>query len=106
MIKKKPEWADRIRIARESKGITQRKLMDKLGINQATIVYYETGRREPRISYLLDIMNLSGVTGKWSETGPGSNPNTCFRLYCPGASILHPGISRQVKACGRNTKSM
>jgi len=33
-----------------------RQLMEKFGINQATIVYYETGRREPKISYLLDLI--------------------------------------------------
>ena len=42
-----------------------------MGSNQTTIVYYETGRREPRISYLIDLMKLTGVTGEWLLTGKG-----------------------------------
>ena len=71
MLKKRPEWANRIRIAREDKRITQRDLVEKLGSNQTTIVYYETGRREPRIGYLLDLMKLTGVTGEWLLSGKG-----------------------------------
>jgi transcriptional regulator with XRE-family HTH domain len=71
MMKKRPDWADRIRMAREDKRITQRVLVEKLGSNQTTIVYYETGRREPRISYLIDLMKLTGVTGEWLLTGKG-----------------------------------
>ena len=71
MLKKRPEWANRIRIAREDKRITQRDLVEKLGSNQTTIVYYETGRREPRIGYLLDLMKLTGVSGEWLLTGKG-----------------------------------
>jgi transcriptional regulator with XRE-family HTH domain len=71
MMKKRPDWADRIRMAREDKRITQRELVEKLGSNQTTIVYYETGRREPRISYLIDLMKITGVTGEWLLTGKG-----------------------------------
>ena len=46
-------------------------LVKKFGINQATIVYYETGRREPGISYLMDLMKLTGVTGEWLLSGKG-----------------------------------
>ena len=71
MLKKRPGWAERIRIAREKKRITQRELVEKIGSNQATIVYYETGRREPRVGYLLDLMKITGVTGEWLLTGKG-----------------------------------
>ena len=71
MLKKRPAWAERIRLAREKIGISQRKLNEKFGINQATIVYYETGRREPRIGYLMDLMDLTGVTGEWLLSGKG-----------------------------------
>ena len=71
MLKKRPGWAERIRMAREDKRITQRELVEKIGSNQATIVYYETGRREPRVGYLLDLMKITGVTGEWLLTGKG-----------------------------------
>ena len=71
MLKKRPAWAERIRLAREKLKISQRKLTEKFGINQATIVYYETGRREPRIGYLMDLMDLTGVTGEWLLSGKG-----------------------------------
>jgi transcriptional regulator with XRE-family HTH domain len=45
--------------------------MEKFGINQATIVYYETGRREPRVGYLIDLIKETGVDGGWLLTGKG-----------------------------------
>ncbi|MGD2091633.1 MAG: helix-turn-helix transcriptional regulator [Candidatus Aminicenantes bacterium] len=36
--------------------MTQRELVKKFGTNQTTIVYYETGRREPKIGYLMDLI--------------------------------------------------
>ena len=71
MLKKRPDWAARIRHAREKKGISQRELVKRFGYNQTTIVYYETGRREPRIGYLLNLMKITGVSGEWLLTGKG-----------------------------------
>jgi transcriptional regulator with XRE-family HTH domain len=71
MYQKRPDWADRIRRAREEKGITQRDLVKKFKSNQTTIVYYETGKRQPRIGYLLALMDETGVTGEWLLTGKG-----------------------------------
>jgi transcriptional regulator with XRE-family HTH domain len=71
MLGKRPDWAERIRKAREKKGITQRELVKRFGSNQTTIVYYETGKREPRIGYLMDLIKETGVTGEWLLTGKG-----------------------------------
>ena len=71
MLNKRPDWAERLRQAREKKGITQRQLVERFGSNQTTIVYYETGRREPRIGYLMDLIKETGVTGEWLLTGKG-----------------------------------
>ena len=71
MLKKRPEWANRIRQAREKKRITQRELVKKFGTNQTTIVYYETGRREPKIGYLMDLIKATGVSPEWLLTGKG-----------------------------------
>jgi transcriptional regulator with XRE-family HTH domain len=43
----------------------------RFGYNQTTIVYYETGRREPKIGYLMDLIKETGVTGEWLLTGKG-----------------------------------
>ena len=56
MLRKRPDWAERIRKAREKKRITQREMVKKYGVNQTTIVYYESGRREPKIGYLMDLI--------------------------------------------------
>jgi transcriptional regulator with XRE-family HTH domain len=71
MSEKRPAWALRIKEAREKKGITQRELVKKFGTNQTTIVYYETGRREPKIGYLMDLIRETGVDGDWLLTGKG-----------------------------------
>jgi len=63
MIKKRPEWSQRIREARENKKLSQRELVKRLKSNQTTIVYYETGYREPRISYLMGLIREAGVDG-------------------------------------------
>jgi transcriptional regulator with XRE-family HTH domain len=43
----------------------------KFGTNQTTIVYYETGRREPKIGYLMNLLKATGVSGEWLLTGKG-----------------------------------
>ncbi len=71
MIKKRPDWAQRIKQARENKGLSQRDLVQKFKSNQTTIVYYELGEREPRISYLMALIGETGVDGDWLLTGKG-----------------------------------
>jgi transcriptional regulator with XRE-family HTH domain len=56
MIKKRPDWAQRLRDARENKNLSQREVVKRLKSNQTTIVYYETGNREPRIGYLMGLI--------------------------------------------------
>ena len=48
MMKKRPDWAYRIKKARKDKKITQREMVKKLEMYQTTLVTYETGRKEPR----------------------------------------------------------
>ena len=71
MPEKRPDWAQRIKEARENKGISQRELVNRLGMNQTTLVHYETGKREPRIGYLFGLIRETGVDGEWLLTGKG-----------------------------------
>jgi transcriptional regulator with XRE-family HTH domain len=71
MLEKRPTWAQRITEARGKKGISQRELVNKLGVYQTTIVSYEVGKREPRIGYLMGLIRETGVDGDWLLTGKG-----------------------------------
>ena len=71
MIKKRPGWAQRLRDARNNKKLSQREIVKRLKTNQTTVVYYETGNREPRIGYLMGLIKETGVDGDWLLTGKG-----------------------------------
>ncbi len=81
MPEKRPDWAQRIKEARENKGISQRELVNRLGMNQTTLVHYETGKREPRIGYLIGLIRETGVNGNWLLTGKGE-------MYGEGKKII------------------
>jgi len=67
----RPYWAQRITDAREKKGISQRELVKRLGMNQTTLVHYETGKREPKFGFLASLIQETGVDGNWLLTGKG-----------------------------------
>jgi hypothetical protein len=46
-------------------------MVKRLGSNQTTLVFYETGKREPRIGYLISLIKETGVDGDWLLTGKG-----------------------------------
>lgn len=46
---------------RTQKGLTQAALAQKLGVTQATVANYESGRREPSIAMLRKIAQALGV---------------------------------------------
>ena len=71
MVEKRPEWANRIKKAREDKKMSQREMVKKLEMYQTTLVTYETGRREPRVGFLTGLMRETGVDGHWLLTGKG-----------------------------------
>lgn len=70
-------FSDRLRQLRESKGLTQQQLADKLDVSKSTIANYECGFREPKdnavwikiskyfnvsIDYLMDIDDSQNIT--------------------------------------------
>jgi len=71
MTEKRPNWAQRISEARGKKGISQRDLVKKMGINQTSLVHYETGKIKPRICFLINFIKEIGVDGDWLLTGRG-----------------------------------
>ena len=70
-------FSDRLRQLRESKGLTQQQLADKLDVSKSTIANYECGFREPKdnstwikiskyfnvsVDYLMDIGDSKNIT--------------------------------------------
>lgn len=54
-----------IKKARENAGMTQAELAQKLFIAQNTLGGWETGRHEPKISYLREIAEICDVRLSW-----------------------------------------
>jgi uncharacterized protein len=49
-----------IRLAREKSGLTQTALAERAGMSQQTISAYETGRKEPTLSFLQRLLAAAG----------------------------------------------
>ena len=56
--KKHPYLATNLRILRNSLGLTQDYIAEKIGVNRTTYLYWESGNCEPSFSKLTDIINL------------------------------------------------
>lgn len=57
--------AMRLKMLRESKGITQQTIADVLGIPKNTYAHYEDGSNEPKISIIVSIAKYYGITVDW-----------------------------------------
>lgn len=55
-------FKERFKTLRQSKGLSQYRLADELGISRARISNYELGEREPNFSTLCMIADYFGVT--------------------------------------------
>lgn len=53
--------AERIKAARKSLGITQKTLGERLGVTQATIQQYESGKRKPKTETLIRIAKALNI---------------------------------------------
>ena len=71
--KNRPDWAQRLTAARESTGLSQRKFATMLGINQNTLVKYELGERDPGLSLVKKIIEITKVNPRWLLLGIGPN---------------------------------
>lgn len=68
-----------IRTRRRALGLTMKQLASTVGVTEAAISHYETGRREPDHDMLLSIANALGVTvdyllGRESTSAPAAIP--------------------------------
>lgn len=83
--KNRPDWAQRLTLAREFTNRSQRKFAEILGINQITLVNYELGKREPGFSLVKKIIEFTGVNPQWLLMGTGPQIETCevsvYTLY-------------------------
>jgi DNA-binding XRE family transcriptional regulator len=44
------QWGENLRTVRESQGLTQQELADEVGVTQPTVVRWEAGENEPKLS--------------------------------------------------------
>jgi transcriptional regulator with XRE-family HTH domain len=64
-----PAWTltDRLRKAREYRGLEQAELADLMGVSRRTVVNYEAGRTTPRRPQLIAWAFATGVALDWLE---------------------------------------
>jgi len=71
MTKKKNEVGERIKKAREARGLKQKNLAGILGMNRSNISRMESGNVMPKIGTLLKIKDTLHVSIDWLLTGQG-----------------------------------
>lgn len=93
---------ERVRVAREAAGISQKSLADKIGVSEYTIIRLEKGRRSAKsdelekIATALDVP-LSYLVG--IDDGEAPMPSDVTPLTVPrGRMISVPLLSREVTA--------
>jgi RNA polymerase primary sigma factor len=64
----------RLRLAIARKGLTQQQLAEELGVSQAAVSQWTTGRKEPGRENLSRIARALGATRDWLAYGQGSEP--------------------------------
>ena len=58
-------FADRLKFARRSTGLTQKKFAQKIGISQNGLSLFETGQRDPSIPMLIRFSKTLGRSADW-----------------------------------------
>lgn len=69
------ELKDRIKHAREAKGLTQVDATKMVGIARQTYMNYENGKNEPPLATLIKMTEVFHVDFTWLAIGEHSNPN-------------------------------
>lgn len=71
-----PTWtrADRLRKARESSGLDQTALGQRIGVSRGTISNAERGTVEPRRAVIMAWAMATGVPLSWIDTGEAPSP--------------------------------
>jgi transcriptional regulator with XRE-family HTH domain len=71
MTEKKKEVGERIKKAREARGLKQKNLAEILGMNRSNISRMESGNVMPKIKTLLKIKDTLHISIDWLLTGQG-----------------------------------
>lgn len=58
-------FSDRLKFARQSTGLTQKKFAQKIGMSQNGFSQFETGQREPSIPMLIRLSKILGRSADW-----------------------------------------
>jgi len=64
-------FGERLKTILEYKGISAYNLSIRLGVNQATISYYKSGKLTPKVITMDKIAEVLAVNKNWLETGSG-----------------------------------
>ncbi|EMN3010603.1 TPA: helix-turn-helix domain-containing protein [Proteus mirabilis] len=67
-------FKNRIQLVRQSLGLTQGDLADKVGVVRRQIAAYEAGDSKPRINVLNNLAATLGATAEWLAQGIGEPP--------------------------------
>lgn len=87
---------DRLRLVRESVGMSQEELGEAAGVGRATIARIESGKGTPRRATLIAISFATGVSLEWLENGETPAPDS------PGGGdvVRHQGIEPRTHCLG------
>ena len=66
-------FAERLKMAREKTGFTQREIAQELNMKQTTLASYEIGRTQPDIETLGKLIDFYGVSADWIIGTRGAN---------------------------------
>lgn len=67
-------FGDRLALAREASGLSQRELASRLGVRLTTLTKWEDDHDEPRANRLTILSGMLGVSIRWLLTGVGEGP--------------------------------
>jgi transcriptional regulator with XRE-family HTH domain len=71
-------FGNRMKQAREKKGLTQRELASLLNLQVSTVSLYETNKREPRFETIKDISRVLDVSADWLFSRTNDSPENDF----------------------------
>lgn len=82
-------FQEKLREAREMRGMTQQQIADLMKIDKSTYCGYETGKRQPDVQKIKQIANILGVSGDdlletkkaAPEKGTASDDEIKFALF-------------------------
>ncbi|PRY95679.1 Xre family transcriptional regulator [Hasllibacter halocynthiae] len=67
-------FGDRLALAREAAGLSQRELATRLGVRPSALAKWEDDLDEPRANRLTFLSGMLGVSIRWLLTGTGEGP--------------------------------